>query len=70
MYASLDDLKDTYKSITTTSISTEVPITLDDYKAAPGDYPNLQAMHRRTNSITEADCLSSGYTKVVQKKQT
>ena len=70
MYASLDDLKNTYKSITTTSISSEVPITLDDYKAAPGNYPRLETMQRQTNSITEADCLSSGYKKVIWTKQT
>lgn len=45
-------------------ISSEVPIELQDYLEDPSAYENLMALEYQKNSITEEDCLSSGYTKI------
>lgn len=45
-------------------ISSEVPITLEDYRADPSQYENLMAIEYQKNDLTEEDCLSSGYTKI------
>ena len=45
-------------------VSSEVPITLEDYRADPSQYGNLMAIEYQKNDLTEEDCLSSGYTKI------
>ena len=47
-----------------TMISSEVAITLEDYRADPSQYENLMAIEYQKNDLTEEDCLSSGYTKI------
>ena len=45
-------------------ISSEVPTTLEDYRADRSQYQNLMAIEYQKNDLTEEDCLSSGYTKI------
>ena len=45
-------------------ISTEVPIELEDYLAAPLQYQNLLAIEYQKNEVTEEDCANSEYKKV------
>ena len=65
MYKQLDAFEDTWKKPYTVYVSVDVPITLADYGQAPHKYPNLASIQRLTNTITEADCLSSGYKKTI-----
>lgn len=44
-----------------------MPIQLSDYNADPYMYPNLLNIDGLANDVTEEDCLSSGYTKVIQQ---
>ena len=60
----------TFNEMVTTTTSSEVPITLEDYMASPSSYPKLEQMQKTANTVTEADCADSGYTKVVQTTST
>ena len=65
MYGQLGKVNASIDELKTNMVSSEVPITLDDYRADPTQYENLMAIEYQTNDLTEDDCLSSGYTKVV-----
>lgn len=66
MYADMaSPVEQMWANLSAHMISSEVPITLDDYQADPQRYENLMAIEFQKNEITEEDCLSSGYTKVV-----
>ena len=45
-------------------VSSEVPIELEDYQAAPLQYQNLFAIECQKNEVTEEDCANSEYKKV------
>lgn len=65
MYAQMGKISLSLDLIKANMVSSEAPITLNDYRADPSRYENLMAIEHQTNNITEEDCLSSGYTKVV-----
>lgn len=65
MYSQLGKMSQTVKKAGVTIVSAEVPITLNDYTSSPTSYPKLEALQKLNNSITEGDCLSSGYTKTM-----
>jgi len=66
MYDKLGKCQNSMQSLSNIIISTEVPITVNDYNADPYSYENLLAVQYQKNEVTEEDCISSGYTKVVQ----
>ena len=65
MYDQLGKVSTSMAKLSANMVSSEVPITLDDYRADPSQYENLMAIEYQKNDLTEDDCLSSGYTKVV-----
>lgn len=65
MYDQLGSFSMPIGEIKQNMVSSEVPITLEDYHADPSQYENLMAIEYQKNDLTEDDCLSSGYTKVV-----
>lgn len=68
-YSGLTSIADTLTTIETVPISSEVPITLDDFSACPTQYPYLQDMLAMGAQLTEADCIQSGYTKTIVENQ-
>lgn len=65
MYSKIGDMsKLTENYLSTNFISSEVPITPDDYYANPYEYDSLLYVQYKNNIVTDDDCLSSGYMKV------
>lgn len=64
MYAQMGKMQASLKKLESNMVSSEVPITLDDYYAAPAQYENLMAIEYQKNELTEQDCIDSGYTKI------
>lgn len=65
VYAQMGKVNASFDEIQSNMISSEVPITLEDYRADPSQYDKLMAIEYQKNDLTEEDCLNSGYTKVV-----
>ena len=64
MYAQTGKVNASIDEMHSNMVSSEVPITLDDYRADPSQYENLMTIEYQKNDLTEEDCLSSGYTKI------
>lgn len=64
MYAQMGKMQASLKKLEENMVSSEVPITLEDYYAAPSQYQNLMAIEYQKNELTEQDCINSGYTKI------